>query len=116
MKLDIDCMRDILLYMETFNYQEEKHISIVHKELKYTPDTIDYTILKLKEADFITTLFLDLYDGIQIINLCDITYEGHQFLEAIRPESIWKPTKKIGAKIGASTISGITQIATGVLT
>lgn len=55
MKLNQDCIRDILLYLES-NLKLDKYM--MHKELinnltDYSKEDIEYSLLKLDEADFV---------------------------------------------------------------
>lgn len=44
-------------------------------------------------------------------NIYDISYQGHQFLESIRPESVWKKTKTIVSTVGNHSLKFIEDTA-----
>lgn len=116
MKLNPDCMRDILLVMENAGYLEELSPSTVYKNLpNYAEDEINYSIIKLKEAGFIDAIIREYNNGIAILRLDDITYTGHQFLADIRSENIWNDVKEVSKKVGSNSISALSQIATSVI-
>ena len=90
MKLNHDCVRDVLLYLED-NLDlglKIKFSSTTNNELnsKYSNTDIFYTSLKLLEAGFINA---KAYDTVQpsgpiVIEIASITYNGHLFLDSIR--------------------------------
>lgn len=116
MKLNPDCMRDVLIVMESAGYLEELSPSAVYESLPdYSEDEINYSIIKLKEAGFIDAIIKEYNSGVAILRLDDITYIGHQFLANVRSDNIWNDVKQVSKKVGSNSISAISQIATGVI-
>lgn len=127
MKLNHECVRDVLLFLEAEPYVtinsdgDVEYVGIWFTAIckampQYSADVIFYTLSKLEEADF-----LDL--SVQWANGClleccvnYITYEGHEFLDRIRPDSVWKKTTSIAGKIGSFGLQMISKIAEGVTT
>lgn len=117
MKLNIDCMRDILLIVEDAPFLKPVFIDTIHNNLTdYENDVIDYAILKLVEADYITAVISHHDFGFKIHKINDITFSGHQFIAEISSNTIWNSVKSISTKVGAGSIHAISQIATGVIT
>lgn len=117
MKLNPDCMRNILLQMEDASYGENISSEQLYTTLPdYSHDEINYAILKLREADFVRATIDEYIDGSVYIVLHDITYNGHQFLANIRSNNIWNNVKEVSKKIGSNSVSAISQIATSVIT
>ena len=48
MKLNYDCIRDVLLYLEE-NLELNNSIYSEHINLNYSPEDIQYSVLKLEE-------------------------------------------------------------------
>jgi len=116
MKLNPDCIRDVLLQVEKQQYMEELPIDTLCRNLtEYSNEEIEYTCLKLEEAGFLELNGVKLDGGIILHSVEDITFAGHQFLADVREEPIWKTTKAVVKKTGASSLSAITQIACGVV-
>ena len=116
MKLNPDCMRDVLIIMENAGYLEELSPSTVYEALPdYSEDEINYSIIKLKEAGFIDAIIKEYNSGLAILRLDDITYVGHQFLADVRSDNIWNDVKEVSMKVGSNSISAISQIATGII-
>ena len=119
MKLNVNCIRDVLLELEKLPFQQSCSISNLTDALpKYEPDDITYTCLKLAEAGYINikTIQNIAMSNPIIRSVEDITYEGHQFLANIRSDTVWSNIKEVSKKVGSNSISAISQIATGVIT
>lgn len=102
MKLNVDCIRAILLEVEKVPYGESLPFQTLVSALSdYSTDDISYSVLKLKEADYIEAIILHADDTAIIYEITDITYNGHQFLETIRDAKVWKETKKYVTKLEA---------------
>ncbi|SFE88535.1 DUF2513 domain-containing protein [Peptostreptococcus sp. D1] len=119
MKLNPDCMRDILIFAENIEYGTQSTLTKLSEALpQYSIEELDYSSGKLYEAGFIDATFLpkQRHIGDVLSKLNGLTYDGHQLLANIRNEKIWEPTKSIAKEIGATSIQALTQIATGVVT
>lgn len=117
MKLNVDCIRDILLLVEQAPYQEVVYLDKIKNSLKsYSSDEIEYAILKLNEAEYIDARIIHYDNGTIIRSIDDITYTGHQFLETIRDNKVWKETKSICGKVGTFALNFVSQVASGVIT
>lgn len=116
MKLNPDCIRDVLIAMENqpFNHQIDFD-DFVPLLSSYSSDDIEYTCLKLKEAGFIRATTSSDCESDIVVSLIDITYSGHQFLNDIRSDTVWNNVKEVSKKVGSHSVSAISQIATGVI-
>ncbi len=124
MKLDIACIRDILLCLEEhlvltdeleYKFLELSEICQTGNLQKYSNSQIAYTICKLEEADFISASVQYGNNSIDFIAVSSITFAGHQFLDTIRPESVWSKIHSISEKTGLKSISAIMDIAEIIL-
>ena len=116
MKLNHDCIRDILLFVEeNVNYNQHADFSAV--ELKnYSRDEIIYSADKLLEAGFIDgNKISSLGATLPSIRITSITWTGHQFLDNIRDESIWKSTKSVLSHFSSVSLSMVGNVASQVL-
>lgn len=99
MKLDINCVRDVLLCLEeslvldddlTCNsFSVEMFYNQCNLET-YTIAEVGYTLVKLEEAGYINASFKWLNRQIYCSDIYSITFAGHQFLDTIRPASTWE--------------------------
>ena len=117
MKLNPDCMRDILLQIEQLPYGERVYPDQLYTSLpNYSHEEIDYSILKMDEAGFINATIEHYLSGNISIEIHDISYNGHQFLDTVRSNKVWNVTKKVATDIGSTSVHAITKIATSVIT
>lgn len=116
MKLNQDCVRDLLLYLEE-NLTLNDHLSVENISLKnYSRDELLYTADKLYEAGYINCM-RKIYDTTDLIILISsITYEGHQFLDNIRDDKVFAKTKSILSKFKSVSIAVISETASKVIT
>ena len=121
MKLNPECIRDIMFYLEenlTMNSDLEiNEISVfdLPEKLNYSIEEITNTLLVLDDANFIVCYRNNGDDAIVALDIYRITYTGYQFLESIRPDSVWKKVQTISGNIGSFSLNVISQIATSVL-
>lgn len=122
MKLNPDCIRDILFYLEE-NLSispdldtEEISIFELSQKLKYPINELVNTLLVLDDAGFIAAAYDSGDNHITEFDIYRITYDGYQFIETIRPESTWKKVKSVCGKIGSFSTNVIVQVASNVLT
>lgn len=124
MKLKPDCIRDVLLYLESeleIDLKESNFKTITlpiiqkHFEFVYSEEDVWYTIYNLKEIGFITGKINNA--GTHKMYFCEIeniTWNGHQFLNTIRPTSIWEATKSGASKLGIMSVSALSMIASEI--
>lgn len=113
MKLNYDCVRDVMLYLEE-NLCFKEFLLSSDINLNYTQEDIDYSIIKLEEANFIIIQDESTLENTEIY-IHDITFYGHKFIGEIQSDTIWDKTKSVSKDLGIQTINGITQIASSVI-
>lgn len=118
MKLNLDCIRDILLAVESMDYGTVWEFDdLVNNLPSYSDSELQYHCQKLTEAGFLDTLSVRTFTSpCEICTIKDLTYNGHQFLANIRSNSNWNKTKEIAKSVGSESISAIRDIATSVIT
>lgn len=146
MRLNLDCVRDILLtvercivvddqgcvhmagraapYEEDFGYMSE---NIMWTELigqpeltDYTKADILYTLQKLIEAEYISVHEYSSEPNAHLYYFTDndgITFSGHQFLANVRDKGVWKTVKQKLSRHGAdAALSVVSGVAAEVIT
>lgn len=117
MKLNVDCIREILLVMEDIPFNDSISMPELREVLSdFSSEDIDYSCIKLKEAGYINAVIKELPEETIVLKLRDITFLGHQFLNNIRSDDIWQNTKAVSQKIGSSSINALSQISAGIVT
>ena len=116
MKLNHDCVRACMLYLET-NLGLKSRINLVGVRLKgYSDDDVLYSFIKLSEAGFINGKPQPAGNNPAYVFITtSITYEGHKFIDSVRDDKVWSATKKISSKVASISIEMLTTIATNVL-
>lgn len=116
MKLNVDCMRDVLEYLQDMPLNAYKDVNELCSELTaYEHDDVKYTCLKLYEAGMIYASTEDI-DNIPLPTveyIYDITYQGHQFWAKIKDDDRWSGIKKVLPKIRDYSIDAIGSVANG---
>ena len=130
MKLNKECIRDVLLYIEEHCiFEDDKYgyhriHEVTFHELcnaedlsQYTQDDVRYTISKLFEGRYIQGYVIpkDAYISFHIANIEGLSLYGHDLLDNIRPEPVWNKTKGVLQKVGDFSLSIMSQVAGEVM-
>lgn len=130
MKLNHECVRDVLLYVEkNCIYEDDSltgdrkiHTRVIYEVIHdqnlsstYSEDDIIYTVVQL----FLDNMLIGSLSPFGFnFNYCEIeslSPKGHEFLDTIRDDSIWKKTKEhIGKIVSSTSIPIISQVASKI--
>lgn len=116
MKLNYDCVRDIMLAIEEIpttadrlNFSEYKSNKYLNE---YSEDTLKYHIKLLKDENFIKAYVIIADDSYYVDTLNDLTFKGHEMLNNIRDKNVFNTTKeKISKTVGSASLSIFVQVA-----
>ncbi|GHU57636.1 hypothetical protein AGMMS49975_23530 [Clostridia bacterium] len=103
MKLDLDCVRDLLLVLEEHPRLEPLNLSEVlgnPRMANYQESTIFYVTQRLNEAGYINVNIRDYTDGGYYAIYKSLTYEGHEYLSSIKSAKVWDNIKTFAHDIG----------------
>ena len=98
MKRNMDLIREIMLEIER---QPDRHTWFSLNLAGSTPEAIDHYLLLLQDAGFIH-LTRKTSSGEDTVFSGRLTWQGHEFLEAIRPDEWWERLKAAMADAGGS--------------
>ena len=125
MKLNYECVRDVLKYLEKIPYvrqdeegyleYEEVCLSKICESLPdYSVEDVFYALSHLQQAGYINVS--GQWGGDVLGECCVnyITFEGHEFLEKIKSDTIWKKTLSTAGKVGSFSFQMIAKIAESV--
>lgn len=117
MQLNLDCIRDVLLELETFPIGSYTVNSFQNCLSKYSNEQILYTLTKLCEGNYINALFSRTLGGRPIISaVYDMTFQGHEFLEKIRSDNVWNNNlKPVFSSIGSMSLDVVSKVASTVI-
>lgn len=118
MKLNPDCIRDLLFAIEELSTPNSiifsTNLSCIESLSNYSNDEILYHLQQLAWSGYIVTPDKNKYvDGTFLIN--DLSPIGHEFISNIRKDTNWNKVKSISKEVGAETLNSIKSIAEGVI-
>lgn len=114
MKRDPDLERDILLVVEAYDgvsgprYAEIRHLAS-------TPIEADYHALLLWEAGLIDAVDARTKENPFETWPIRLTMVGHEYLESIRDEEVWRRTKEGAQAVGSFGLDALGALAKGLL-
>lgn len=101
MKINYDCMRDVLITLEKLiTIDQNLKLSTVRlhdlqQELpKQNVQDIIYSVIMLEQAGYIKAKVTLANNGIYSISISGITIDGHRYLDSIRSPKIWEAIKE----------------------
>lgn len=120
MKLDSECVRDTLLEIEAkqnalFEKLQYEDLKKFDSYIKHGYDQFFYCLYRLQEAGYVDFSDKIIEEKIYFFCFSKITWEGHQFLDNIRDNTVWKNTKKSVSKLSSVSISFLSKVASNVL-
>lgn len=117
MKLNHNCVRDLLLYIED-NLEYGYYIKINETQLSnFSQHEVLYAADKLLEAGYLIgnrRVTMDS-EGIPQISIESISWNGHQFLDNVRDNKVWENTKGILSKFSSVSIGVVSNVASQVI-
>ncbi|MBJ6364134.1 DUF2513 domain-containing protein [Paenibacillus sp. GCM10012307] len=120
MKLNHECMRDVLITIEeTFRPVDAKTTGTLHGYERlsgYSLDDVNYSIHQLRDAKLLWTNKLPAtISGQDYYTVRGLTPEGHAFIDAVRKDTVWEKVKTKAAAIGLVTVNTLVEVATNKL-
>ncbi len=115
MRLNMDCIRDILLTVEELSgFRSLIHFPDVKPQADHLRAYSDEELLyHVRQCEQSGLLFGVKYFGNSII-VQDLLPAGHSFLSNIRPVSTWQKVKEIASDVGATALDITVDIASRV--
>lgn len=116
MKLNPDCVRDILLAVEkrvafgkwlSFPFMEKRDYEELHP---YSQDELNYHIKQCLNFNY-----LEGTETMGRFTIRDLTPQGHIFIADIRNDTVWNKTKEISKKLGVASLTSLATIAMNVV-
>ncbi|EOA2468278.1 DUF2513 domain-containing protein [Listeria monocytogenes] len=120
LKLNNECIRDLMLEIESrqnilfenFSYEQLQKFDSFSK---HEHDQFFYCLYRLREANYIDFNDQIINSKIHSIFVSNITWSGHQFLDNIRDDEVWRKTKKSASRFSSVSVSFLSTIASSVL-
>ncbi|CUO14520.1 DUF2513 domain-containing protein [Clostridium paraputrificum] len=114
MRLDNDCIRDILLFIEDNTDYEKEFVSSeeILDGLHYDKNTLFYHIDMVSQAKLVDNVF---YAEDEPQEISRLSWEGHQYLDNIREDHIWKAVKEKANTVGSVSLQVMIPLATAII-
>ncbi|MCL4524070.1 MAG: DUF2513 domain-containing protein [Acidobacteria bacterium] len=112
MTRDWELIRKLLIFFE--EKQSPAHVEVPAIE-GYNELTIKYHLVLLYDAGLLRceTVKSSTSDRVVYVIPFDLTWEGHEFLDKVKSETVWRKIQKvIASKGGALAFSVLNQLAT----
>lgn len=116
MVLNPDCVRDVLLAVESADLGEYISPRTLHDSLsQYSESEIEYTCLLLDDGGFMIVITSQLpgQEIPSVKSIVRLTYQGHEFIAKIRDPERWPKLRKAIAAVRDYSLSAINSIAEG---
>lgn len=119
MVLNPNCVRDVLLWLETsldidgdYAFKPVYLQNLYDAMPNYSQQNIYYSVYNLFQIRHIEGKLQYLPNGeLKQCEIQNITWSGHQFLNHIRPKTIWDATKEYASQLGLNSIFALETIA-----
>lgn len=116
MKLNPDCIRDILLYVEnSTDYRKPCCIGpnrLPESLTIYPVNELMYHVDQCQMSEYFSKATSDLNGNVSIKGLSPL---GHQFIDNVRNDNVWNDVKIVSSKIGSKSLTALMQISSGVI-
>lgn len=130
MKLNPDCIRDVMLVLEEnlslvtgpkgyyFNSMYPSSVASILRDREYALHDVMYSLLQLAESGYIVTSNPNICNRVHGYfdtgKILYITPKGHEFIATISNEDTWKKkTSVVLGKLGSVSLSVIESVAKG---
>ncbi len=118
MRLNLDCIRDLLFTIEELStpnsFITSTRLSELENLSKYSYDEIIYHLRQLDWDGYIVTSNKNKsLDGIFFV--IDLSPIGHEFISNIRKDTNWSKVKSISKEAGTSALTSLKTIAENVV-
>jgi len=118
MKLNHECVRDLLLLIEnteTLNFFQLSQIYKGDFSEKYTFETAYYTATLLADGGFLDIKCMTSV-GMRDIAIYKITWNGHQFLDNVRDDRVWSESTSVALeKVTSVSLNILSTLASKII-
>lgn len=114
MKLNPDCVRDILLAVEeATGFHKAFEYSIGEKKPKMLGNySFEEVLYHIRQCEFSGFLYeCNYYGNGGYVVVDDLTPTGHEFLSNTRKNTVWEKVKEVGDEIGSDSLKSLAAIA-----
>lgn len=110
MKLEPDCVRAIVLYLEESEKTGHLMKDICNGIPEYSKKQLRYTIDRLYEGGYINVNYLHPERMELLSTVNSLTYEGHLLADTFHDETTWRKALKRAKELGVMSIPKLVDI------
>jgi len=119
MKLNHECVRDLLLAIESLETVQLFNLADFYKNRpdlqQYTFETIFYTAVLLADGGYLNAKVRQFVNSSDV-DIQKITWKGHEFLDNVRDDKVWNKTKSsLLEKVGSFSLSIASKVAADII-
>lgn len=126
MKLNHDCMRDVMLHLESslvmsvdddgsVDFEESSLVDISEAlKDKWGQQDVAYSLVNLSEAGYLRSAWSEGDDAINEFCVYRITFSGHEFIDTVRDEKHWGAIKAAALAIRDFSLQAMGVISQGM--
>ena len=112
MKRDMDLVRSLLLYVED---NGDPMVEDIIRIDGYDDNTTQHHITLLKQAGFVGAFEIgDCNVEVSFYQDVQLTWPGHEFLEAVRDAKVWSQTKEAAKAAGSWSLTNLAAVAVAI--
>lgn len=120
MKLNADCVRQVMLTIESFGLTDPANtLTIFDKLPDFSEEDVIYACYKLKESSLINFVKTPVigwpYGSYQQFKNAELTAQGHDFLTQIANDTVWNRIKQKLKQFASISIPIIIEAATSTV-
>lgn len=114
MRLNNDCIRDVLLYIEDNTDYKKRFINIdkLLTDLDYDENTLFYHISMISQANLVDKV---VYADNKPISTSSLSWNGHQYLDNIRDDKVWSMVKDKTKNLASVSLNVLIPLASKLL-
>lgn len=118
MKLNPDCVRDILLIVESLpDLQHFYRFDETTCPQLFPQYSLEEVMYHIRQCELNGLLINPSHTmNYKSYTVSDLSPKGHEFLANIRENNVWADVKSIAGKIGSTSLATLTQVASNVIT
>lgn len=115
MRLNHDCVRDILLYIEKNTTDELPFVDaedLIINLKEYASDTINYHLRQIDKAGLVDGIF---YADNVPQTVGDLSWDGRHYVDNIRDNNVWNKLKEISKNMASASLPVLVDKAPDVV-
>lgn len=115
MRLNNDCIREMLLYLEkstTYEYPFIAAQDLITHLKEYDEDVVNYHIAKVQQGGLVDEVN---YRNKIPLDVSGLSWKGHEYIDAIRDDKVWQKLKTSTDNLDSVSFPVLVRLAEEVI-